>query len=126
LDQADRIERVFGRAGLPTTLKLSPSQKAALFQAMSLDKKVSAGSVRFVLAKRIGQVEFGHNVPQHILSTTLDALRFESEGPKIKVSGPRSRGVGRKPSKRRSVPRTIPYHPADSARNSYLSNGSGE
>jgi 3-dehydroquinate synthetase len=35
--------------------------------AMKLDKKVSAGEITFVLAKRIGQVEYGKRVPAAVL-----------------------------------------------------------
>jgi len=52
--EVQRIERLFQRAGLPTKLKLSASQKAKLLAAMKLDKKVSAGEITFVLAKQIG------------------------------------------------------------------------
>jgi hypothetical protein len=34
-----------------------------LIEAMRLDKKVSDGQIRFVLARRIGQVEPGHKIP---------------------------------------------------------------
>ncbi len=42
-----------------------------LFAAMQLDKKVSAGELKFVLAKRIGQVEFGHRVPKDLVAATI-------------------------------------------------------
>ena len=51
------------QAGLPTELTLSPAQQRKLFEAMKLDKKVAGGQIKFVLARRIGQVEFGHDVP---------------------------------------------------------------
>jgi 3-dehydroquinate synthase len=65
--EAQRIENLFRSAGLPTKLKLSASQKAKLLAAMRLDKKVSAGEIKFVLAKRIGQVEYGQRVPAAVL-----------------------------------------------------------
>lgn len=54
-----RVKNLLERAGLPTEVKLSPNQKRDLFAAMRLDKKVTAGEIKFVLAKRIGEVEFG-------------------------------------------------------------------
>ena len=43
-------------------------------QAMKLDKKVSGGEIRFVLAKHIGEVEFGCQVPEPLVATTLKEL----------------------------------------------------
>ena len=59
----ERIERLFQRAGLPTQVKLNAPQRQKLLAAMQLDKKVSGGEIKFVLARRIGAVEFGHRVP---------------------------------------------------------------
>jgi 3-dehydroquinate synthetase len=42
---------------------------------MTLDKKVSDGQVKFVLARKIGQVEFGYAVPAHLLKEVLDSSR---------------------------------------------------
>jgi 3-dehydroquinate synthetase len=39
---------------------------------MKLDKKVSAGEVKFVLAKRIGKVVWGQNVPESLIRAVLD------------------------------------------------------
>ena len=68
---AGRIEKLLARAGLPVTIKLSPAQRAKLFAAMLLDKKVSAGEVKFVLAKAIGTVEFGCRVPRTVIEEVL-------------------------------------------------------
>jgi 3-dehydroquinate synthetase len=38
---------------------------------MKLDKKVSGGEVKFVLARKIGQVEFGIDVPKAIIKAAL-------------------------------------------------------
>jgi 3-dehydroquinate synthetase len=40
---------------------------------MKLDKKVRAGEIKFVLARQIGQVEFGQKVPQELLNQSLKA-----------------------------------------------------
>jgi len=65
--EVQRIESLFQKAGLPTKLKLTASQKARLLAAMKLDKKVTGGEITFVLAKRIGQVEYGRRVPVAVL-----------------------------------------------------------
>lgn len=70
----DRITRLFQRAGLPVTVKLTPAQRTKLMNAMQLDKKVAAGEVKFVLAVKIGQVEFGCKVPGHLLEDVLGVL----------------------------------------------------
>lgn len=57
-----RIKELFRKAGLPTEVKISAGQKTKLFNAMKLDKKVSDGEIKFVLAKRIGEVTWGNKV----------------------------------------------------------------
>jgi 3-dehydroquinate synthase len=74
----ERIIRLFRRAGLPTTVKLRAGQRPKLFAAMRLDKKVSGGEIKFVLAKRIGRVEFGHKVPAAIIEQALNLTAFAS------------------------------------------------
>lgn len=66
-----RIEKLFERAGLPTHVTLNQLQRNRLFAAMKLDKKVSAGEIKFVLARRIGAVEFGQKVPAALIEKTL-------------------------------------------------------
>jgi 3-dehydroquinate synthase len=68
---AERIRALFARTGLPTEVKLSRGQYAQLLGAMSLDKKVSRGEIMFVLARRIGQVEFGRKVPGALIKQLL-------------------------------------------------------
>ncbi|HWH70483.1 MAG TPA: 3-dehydroquinate synthase [Candidatus Sulfotelmatobacter sp.] len=68
----ERITELLQRAGLPTVLRLSAAQKPKLLTAMKLDKKVSAGEIKFVLARKIGQVEFGQNVPTAVLEQSLN------------------------------------------------------
>lgn len=70
-----RIRGLFERAGLPTSIRLDASQRERLFAAMRLDKKVTGGEIKFVLARRLGQVAWGQAVsPEHILAS-LDAVR---------------------------------------------------
>jgi len=71
---AERIAKLFQGAGLPTAVKLKDTDRRKLFAAMKLDKKVSDGEIKFVLARKIGQVEFGQSVPQKILEQTLNSL----------------------------------------------------
>jgi 3-dehydroquinate synthase len=66
-----RVTNLFRRAGLPTHATFSSPQRERLFVAMKLDKKVSGGEVKFVLARKIGEVEFGLKVPQDLIEKTL-------------------------------------------------------
>jgi 3-dehydroquinate synthase len=70
--EVGRIERLFQRAGLPTQVKLNAPQRQKLLAAMRLDKKVSGGEVKFVLARRIGEVESGQQVPVAAIEHALD------------------------------------------------------
>ena len=67
-----RVANLFKCAGLPTTVNLNSSQRTKLFAAMKLDKKVSAGEIKFVLGKRIGEVVWGQNVPESLIRAVLD------------------------------------------------------
>ena len=66
-----RIAKLFAAAGLPITIQLSSAQRQKLFAAMLLDKKVSAGEIKFVLASRIGTVDYGCEVPQALIEQVL-------------------------------------------------------
>jgi 3-dehydroquinate synthase len=66
-----RITALFSASGLPITLRLSPTQRGQLLQAMKLDKKVSGGEIKFVLAHKIGRVEYGQSVPLELLKEIL-------------------------------------------------------
>ena len=59
-----RIEALFAEAGLPTRVKLNAAQTKRLLAAMKLDKKVSGGEIKFVLAQAIGRVITGQRVPE--------------------------------------------------------------
>lgn len=69
-----RIAQLFKRAGLPISVRLTSAQRERLFAAMRLDKKVSGGEIKFVLAREIGRVEFGRRVPDGLIGQTLDML----------------------------------------------------
>ena len=72
--EVKRIGEIFRRAGLPTQIQLSATQKKKLLGAMRLDKKVSGGEVKFVLAKRIGETTWGQKVPEQVIHETLNSL----------------------------------------------------
>lgn len=76
---AERIAVLFKRAALPTTIKLSRQQLAQLHKAMLLDKKVTAGEIKFVLAERIGKVQWGQSVPLPSVDQVLFGLRSQNE-----------------------------------------------
>jgi 3-dehydroquinate synthase len=63
-EEVERIRALFEKAGLPTELKASATLRKKLFEAMKVDKKVSGGQLKFVLARRIGEVEFGWTVAE--------------------------------------------------------------
>ena len=69
--EVERITQLLQRAGLPIRTSLSAPQRRKLLGAMRLDKKTSAGRLKFVLARKIGRVEFGHQVPAPLLEKTL-------------------------------------------------------
>jgi 3-dehydroquinate synthase len=70
--EVDRIECIFRRARLPTCARLNALQRQKVLAAMKLDKKVSSGEIKFVLARRIGEVEFGHKVPTALLAGAIN------------------------------------------------------
>jgi 3-dehydroquinate synthase len=67
----ERIEKLFAQAGLPVKIKLNLAQRKKLFAAMKLDKKVSAGEIKFVLAQKIGKVVWGQKVPPALIEEVL-------------------------------------------------------
>jgi 3-dehydroquinate synthase len=66
-----RIDKLFVRSGLPVKIKLNGSQGKKLFAAMKLDKKVSGGEVKFVLAHKIGKVAWGQRVTDVLVREVL-------------------------------------------------------
>lgn len=81
----ERIRNLLAQTGLPTAIRLGPRQQQKAMQAMALDKKVSAGEVKFVLAMRIGEVKFGQRVPAPLLA---GLLRPETITPPPRRGGP--------------------------------------
>jgi len=69
--EVNRIHQLFRAAGLPTQIRLKAGQGKKLNAAMQLDKKVSGGEIKFVLAKRIGKVVWGQRVPESLINQML-------------------------------------------------------
>ena len=72
--EAERIRNLFLRAGLPVKFRLGARRRQKLMVAMMLDKKVSAGEVKFVLARKIGKVVWNQRVPEPGIQAALDAV----------------------------------------------------
>jgi 3-dehydroquinate synthase len=70
-EEVQRIIDLFRNAGLPTSLEWNGAERKKLIAAMKHDKKVAAGEVKFVLARRIGKVDFGRAVPSELLEEVL-------------------------------------------------------
>jgi 3-dehydroquinate synthase len=71
--ELQRIQEVFEAVGLPIKISLNQSQKRRLLEAMKLDKKVSDGEVKFVLADKIGHVVWGEFVGNDRIISSIDA-----------------------------------------------------
>jgi len=69
----DRIERLIEKAGLPGRIGVELSIDD-IIQVLSLDKKVRAGKVRFVLPERMGRVVVRDDVPEHIVKDVIRGL----------------------------------------------------
>lgn len=70
----ERITQLLQHAGLPVSVRLTPAQTQRLFEAMRLDKKVRAGQIRFVLARRIGEVVWGRHVSDELVRQVLTKI----------------------------------------------------
>jgi 3-dehydroquinate synthase len=73
----ERIRTLLAAAGLPTTVRLTAAQRSRLSHAMRLDKKVSDGEIKFVLARRLGDALWGQPVSPALIEQALNhsALR---------------------------------------------------
>jgi 3-dehydroquinate synthase len=69
-----RLRELFVRAGLPVQLSLNRPAVEKLMAATRLDKKVAAGEIRFVLARKIGLVEHGHKVPEGLVREVVVSM----------------------------------------------------
>jgi len=77
-DTANRLRCLIEAYGLPVAPPKCPV--SVMLEAMAMDKKVMAGRMRFVLAKRIGEVSIEGDIPQRKLEQTLAAGSESSEG----------------------------------------------
>jgi 3-dehydroquinate synthetase len=55
-------------------VKLTTRQREQLLKSMALDKKVAGGELKFVLARRIGEVQYGQTVSPRLLQETIAQL----------------------------------------------------
>jgi 3-dehydroquinate synthase len=67
-----RQQRIFDAYGLPTTA--SDLDRAAIMDAILLDKKVQGKKVRWVLLEGIGRPVLRDDVPQEVVDSVLDEL----------------------------------------------------
>lgn len=73
-EDAERQRRLLEAYGLPTCLP--PGQEpGSILDAMRWDKKTIDDEIRFVLARRIGQVEWGCRATEEEIVAVLEALR---------------------------------------------------
>ncbi|HET7624618.1 MAG TPA: hypothetical protein VFM25_05075, partial [Verrucomicrobiae bacterium] len=77
-----KIRNLFQRAGLPVKVDLNAAQRKRLFSAMRLDKKVSGGEIKFVLAERIGNAVWGQRISDDLISGALDFVRESKINPR--------------------------------------------
>jgi 3-dehydroquinate synthase len=71
----ERLRRLLDRIGLPTELRLAAARQDDWMRAMRLDKKVRDGQIRFVLARRLGQVRHGQTVAEDEITELLHIRR---------------------------------------------------
>jgi 3-dehydroquinate synthase len=71
-EEAERIIKVLASAGLPVSVNLNRRQRSEVMKAMQLDKKVSGGEIKFVLARQLGKAEYGRTVPGTELEEVLE------------------------------------------------------
>jgi len=67
-----RLNTLLSRAGLPARVR-KPMARATLMSYLSRDKKSEAGTVKFVLLKKIGKAESGYAVSPALLEPALAA-----------------------------------------------------
>lgn len=68
----ERVEKLFTQAGLPVKIKVDAAKRKKLFAAMKLDKKVSGGEIKFVLAQKIGKVVWNQKVSSEMIVQELN------------------------------------------------------
>ena len=66
-----RLRHLLEALGLPVTLGDQELETQAMIEAMGLDKKVSDGQLRFVLARQLGDVYVGGDISVQTLKDVL-------------------------------------------------------
>lgn len=69
----ERVEAVLAAVGLPTRIP-GELDRTALLQAMARDKKRTAGRLRFILLREVGDAFLSEPVPDAVLQETLAAV----------------------------------------------------
>ena len=72
-DLADRIENILSAWGLPIRVPGFSSDR--VIAAMAHDKKKLHGRLRFILPRRIGEVEIVDDIPPVVIQTALDEMK---------------------------------------------------
>jgi len=70
-----RVRELLAGCGLPVGMKLSPVHRRKLLRAMQLDKKVTDGEIKFVLAEKLGKVVWNQRVPAALVESVLDEIQ---------------------------------------------------
>jgi len=70
VEEMERLRSLLVRVGLPVEVPLEVDARAVM-AAMTRDKKVSAGRIRFILPVRIGEVVIRNDVPTTLIEETL-------------------------------------------------------
>lgn len=73
---AQRIHELVKRAGLPVASGLTRAQQVRLLAAMRLDKKVSGGEIKFVLAESLGKVRWGCGASADAVGRAIAAISW--------------------------------------------------
>ena len=71
---SERIRALFEATGLPVSMRMSKAVQERILAATRLDKKVSGGVVKFVLAEKIGKVRFGLKVEESLVHAELERI----------------------------------------------------
>ena len=69
-----RIVNLLKSVDLPVAIRITERRREKILQAMKVDKKAQGGEIKFVLAKRIGEVVWGQTVRDQEINMALDAI----------------------------------------------------
>lgn len=72
MESVGRIVHLLELTGLPVRVHLTQKQRQKLLSAMTLDKKVSEGVVKFVLIPKLGEAVYGQSVDSDLIQESLD------------------------------------------------------